>query len=129
MPVCSESFQHNFFFSLHNLSHPGANASIKLLKERYIWPCMKSDIQLWPRTCEQCQKAKVGRHTQTPVNHFPSPDEQFEHVHIDIIGPLPPSERLVWLFGFYGISTFVGCLTPNYFYANSQFYFKQFSLA
>ena len=29
----------------------------------------------------------------------------------------------------YGISSFVGYLTPNPFYANSQFYFKQFSLA
>ena len=33
-----------------------------------------------------------------------------------------------WLFGFYGISTFVGYLTPNPFLYN-QFYFKQFSLA
>ena len=33
------------------------------------------------------------------------------------------------LFGFYDISTFVGYLMPNPFYANSQFYFKQFSLA
>ena len=29
---------------------------------------------------------------------------------------------------FYGISTFVGNLMPNPFYANKQFYFKQFSL-
>ena len=34
-----------------------------------------------------------------------------------------------WLFGFYGISTFVGYLTPNPFYTNNVFYFKQFSLA
>ena len=32
-----------------------------------------------------------------------------------------------WWFGFYGTSTFVAYLTLN-FYANSQFYFKQFSL-
>ena len=30
--------------------------------------------------------------------------------------------------GFYGISTFLGYLTPNPFYANNQFYFKQFRL-
>ena len=33
-----------------------------------------------------------------------------------------------WL-GFYGISTFVGYLTPSPFYVNNQFYLKQFSLA
>ena len=31
-----------------------------------------------------------------------------------------------WLFGFYDVSTFVGNLTPNPFYSNSQFYFEQF---
>ena len=34
-----------------------------------------------------------------------------------------------WLVGFYGISIFVGYLTPNPFYVNNQFYLKQFSLA
>ena len=33
-----------------------------------------------------------------------------------------------WLFGFYSISTLVGYLMPNPFYANNQFYFKQFNL-
>ena len=39
---------------------------------------------------------------------------------------------LVGWFGFYGISTFVGYLTPNpffFFFTNKQFYFKQFCLA
>ena len=34
-----------------------------------------------------------------------------------------------WLVGFSGISTCVGYLMPNPFYANNQFFFKQFSLA
>ena len=33
-----------------------------------------------------------------------------------------------WLVGFKDIPTFVGYLMPNQFYANSQFFFKQFSL-
>ena len=36
-------------------------------------------------------------------------------------GKLPPQGVSVgWLFGFYGISTFVGYLTPNHFYENSS---------
>ncbi len=39
------------------------------------------------------------------------------------------TERIVnCLFGFYGISTFIGYLMPNPFYTNNQFYFKLFSL-
>ena len=42
-----------------------------------------------------------------------------------------PSRLVGWLVGFYAISTFIGYLTPNTFYANNQFYFKnksQFSM-
>ena len=31
-----ESFRRVFFSNLHNSSHPGANASIKLMTERYV---------------------------------------------------------------------------------------------
>ena len=37
--------------------------------------------------------------------------------------------KIGWLFGFYGISIFVGYLMPNPFLYKNQFYFKQFSLA
>ena len=86
-PFVPGSFRRVFFSSPYNLSHPGPNASIKLMTEKYIWSRMKSDIRPWARTYEQCQKAKVGRHKRTPVDHFQSPDERFEHVHIDITGP------------------------------------------
>ena len=71
-PFIPESFRRIFFSSLHNLSHPGANASIKLMTERYVWLRMKLDIRLWAKTCEQCQKAKVRRYlliiSRLPVN-------------------------------------------------------------
>ena len=34
---------------------------------------------------------KVVRHTKSPPVHIPSPD-RFHTVHVDIVGPLPPSE-------------------------------------
>ena len=36
--------------------------------------------------------------------------------------------QFAYLFGSYGISTFVGYLMSNPFYTHKQFYFKQFSL-
>ena len=96
-PFVPELFQRIFFSSFHNLFHPDANASVKLLTERYVWPRMKSDIRLWARTCELCQKAKVGRHTRTPVDLFLSPDERFEHVHIDVTCPLSPCKVYTYL--------------------------------
>ena len=55
-----------------------------------------------------------------------------QHYKVQITGKWKnPGKRLVgcWLFGFHGISTFVGYLMSNDFYTNNQFCFKQFSLA
>lgn len=52
---------------------------------------MNSDINLWAKTCIKCQRAKVDRHSMTGVGRFPHAD-RFEHVHIDLVGPLPITE-------------------------------------
>ena len=42
-------------------------------------------------------RAKVHHHTTTPTGHFPPPDARFSHVHIDLVGPLPPSKGDMYL--------------------------------
>ncbi|XP_064076296.1 uncharacterized protein LOC135194612 [Vanessa tameamea] len=51
---------------------------------------MNKDVGIWTKACINCQRAKIHRHVVTPLGQFP-PSQRFEHVHIDIIGPLPPS--------------------------------------
>ena len=53
---------------------------------------MQKDIKDWTRSCISCQRAKVQRHTRAPVQAFPLPTTRFDRVHIDIVGPLPPSD-------------------------------------
>ncbi|GFS97524.1 retrovirus-related Pol polyprotein from transposon 412 [Nephila pilipes] len=53
---------------------------------------MRENVVLWARTCLQCQRAKVSRHTRSEIGKFELPNSRFEHVHIDLVGPLPPSE-------------------------------------
>lgn len=79
------------FSALHSLNHPGVNASRKLVADRFVWPHMNRDIAIFVRSCIQCQKSKVQRHTKSAVQHIETPSERFAHVHIDIIGPLPVS--------------------------------------
>lgn len=79
------------FDSVHDLSHPGIRATRHLLSTRYVWPGMNKDIADWCRTCLACQKSKVHRHTHSQVSSFKQPDARFSHVHVDIVGPLPPS--------------------------------------
>ena len=57
----------------------------------------KADAQKWTRTCLQCQKSKVQCHTITPLSTFATPGARFDRVHIDLVGPLPPSEGFRYL--------------------------------
>ena len=61
------------------------------MTERFLWKNMKRDIKAWCRACHQCQATKITRHTESGIAPFPSTKDRFAHLHIDIIGPLPPS--------------------------------------
>lgn len=53
---------------------------------------MRKSIKHLTETCLACQRSKINRHTKTS----PTPNERFEHVNIDIVGPLPPSGNYVY---------------------------------
>ncbi|GFV62953.1 hypothetical protein TNCV_4410171 [Trichonephila clavipes] len=52
---------------------------------------MRKDIRNRVLACEKCQRAKVLKHTKAPLRTFSLPDARFAHIHIDYIGPYPPS--------------------------------------
>lgn len=89
-PYVPESMRQEFFERLHGLSHPGIRATRRLLTQRFFWPSMNADVARWARCCIPCQRSKVIRHTVSSPAKF-APSGRFEHVHVDIIGPLPPS--------------------------------------
>ena len=96
-PYVPEQFRRTVFDSLHRLSHPGIRATQRLLTSRFFWPGMNTDIRRWARSCLQCQRAKVHRHTTTPLSTFNAPDARFDHIHIDLAGPLPTSQGYTYL--------------------------------
>ena len=90
-PFLPASCREAIFHHLHDISHPGVKSTLQLVKSRYFWPDMDRDVRRWTRECQSCQAAKVHRHTRSPVNPLVAPSARFESVHIDIVGPLPPS--------------------------------------
>ncbi len=96
-PFIPASFQRTVFDALHSLSHPGIRATRRLLTTRYVWPSINKDVVQWTRACQQCQCCKVQRHTVTPLSTFSTPDARFDLIHIDIVGPLPPSDSYSYL--------------------------------
>ena len=90
-PFITSSFRKAIFDNLHNLSHPGPTATAKLVSERFVWPNIRRDCKKWAQQCTDCQRNKVTHHTHSPLSTFPVPSNRFSHVHLDIIGPMPPS--------------------------------------
>lgn len=96
-PFVPARFRRTVFDSLHSLSHPGIRATQRLLTARYVWPSINADVRKWARSCLQCQRSKVQRHTVTPLSTFKTPDARFDNIHLDIVGPLPPSNGYTYI--------------------------------
>ena len=90
-PYVPTKLRRQIFDQLHGLSHPGIRATQRLISSRYVWPSMHKDIRHWTRTCLTCQRSKVQVHTVSPIGQFQPPDARFDHIHIDLVGPLPPA--------------------------------------
>jgi len=79
------------FDTLHSLSHPAANANIKLMSQQFVWPGVGKDCRTWTCAYTPCQQSKVMRHMEAPLESFNLPLASLLHVHIDLVGPLPVS--------------------------------------
>ena len=95
-PYIPSELRRTVFDALHLLSHPGVWATQRLITPCYIWPKIKSDTCKWAQTCQQ-SKVHTHVHTVTPHGTFTTPDARFDNIHVDIVGPLPPSNGYVYI--------------------------------
>lgn len=85
------------FDSIHNLSHPGTRATKKLITDKFIWCGINADVILMCKQCISCQRAKIHRHNKANLESYTLPEHRFEHINIDLVGPLPPSDDYRYL--------------------------------
>ncbi|GFT38924.1 integrase catalytic domain-containing protein [Trichonephila clavipes] len=67
-PYIPKQHRQDVFSAMHNLSHPGIRRSVHLMKQRFVWPSISSDVAKWARHCLACQKSKIHRHTRSPLS-------------------------------------------------------------
>lgn len=89
-PFVPVAYRPTIFAAFHELCHPSGRRTSKMVSERYVWPRMSADCHRWARECIPCQTSKVTRHTNSSVVTIPLPNARLEHIHMDIVGPLPP---------------------------------------
>ncbi len=73
--------------------HPGANATLSLLKDRFWWPNMAQDVRRFVQGCSDCAISKSPRHLPSgKLLPLPVPNRPWSHLGVDFITDLPPSD-------------------------------------
>ncbi|KAG7196886.1 hypothetical protein KM043_015788 [Ampulex compressa] len=91
-PYVPKPLRRKIFDSVHGLAHPSGRSTRQQIRQKFVWPGMNKDIISWARTCLQCQRAKIHKHIRLTPDKIAMPDERFQQIHLDIIGPLPRSK-------------------------------------
>ena len=96
-PIIPASLQILVFRSFHETVHQGKDKTFDLIADNYFWPGMKSLIKEWTLACPRCQTCKVTRHNRAKLKNFPHSNKRLDVIHIDLVGPLPPSRGFVYI--------------------------------
>jgi hypothetical protein len=67
-------------------------ATSHLITSRHVWKGLSSNVTAWTRPCLHCQWDKVNCNIQVLLQHIPTAKGHFNHIHVDQVGPLPPSK-------------------------------------
>ena len=96
-PIVPPDFRRTVFDVVHNLSHPGVKAAVKMVSDKFVWHGMRKQVRRWVKECHHCQSSKIQNHTKAPLEHFSVPEKRISHINIDIVGPLPFSSGFTYL--------------------------------
>ena len=71
--------------------------TIKMARDRYIWPGLGQDIKKIVKSCPVCQRIKINKHEHDKPGSFLKEKTRFKIVHIDLVGPLPEAEGFKYI--------------------------------
>ena len=97
-PIVPSSWRRKVFEAVHNLSHPSIRATRTLITRKFMWHDTNKQVGAWATACIACQTSKVHRHVKAPLSTFKVPSCRFDHINIDLVGPLPSSQGYTYLF-------------------------------
>ncbi|KAI2644484.1 Transposon Tf2-6 polyprotein [Labeo rohita] len=77
--------------SVPSSGHPGINATIHLLRNRFWWPTLATETIQFVNRCSVCQTSKPSKHLPAGLLQ-PLPLRPWSHIAIDFITDLPSSQ-------------------------------------
>ena len=85
------------FDVIHGLPHPSIHTSRRLIASKFVWHILKKQVGVWAKAYISCLTSKVKQHVRALLQSIQISSRHFDHIHIDLVGPLPPSEGFTYL--------------------------------
>ena len=73
--------------------HMGRDRTLQRIQQRFYCPSLFRDVDIYCRSCPECQKVSTPRKQRFPLISLPIMEEPFERIAIDIVDPLPRSRK------------------------------------
>ncbi len=96
-PIVPASWRCQVFDLIHGFTHPSVHATRKLIASNFVWNGLQKHVGIWAKQCLPCQSSKIHKHIRAPLTKFRVPQGRFDHIHVDLVGPLPPSNGFTHL--------------------------------
>ena len=72
----------------------GINRTLVKTRMKFFWPTLNSDVVRWVQACTECsQRKRPQKLTKAKVQSMPIPEQPFQAVSTDILGPFKPSKQ------------------------------------
>ena len=71
--------------------HMGRKKTAQRILARFYWPNVFKDAAEICKTYKECQRMAPGKKTFAPLIPLPVIEEPFQHIAMDLVGPLPRS--------------------------------------
>ena len=94
--IVPQSFVPSVLQELHNgpfAGHLGYFKTLCKVRARFYWPGLTKDVRRWCRECRQCASRKSNGQTPRAPLLTSQVGQPMERVALDILGPLPLTER------------------------------------
>jgi len=74
-------------------AHQGVSRTVDFINRKYWWKTLRSDVSEFIRKCEACARRKTGHRVTAPLGDSLEAHDFLDIVSLDIVGPLPITER------------------------------------
>lgn len=94
--VVPENLYEKILFEYHDSGisgHPGGDETLRSIQNHFTWEGIREDVRDYVKTCVLCTHCKASRPFGKGLNKPRQPQQVWETVAVDLMGPYPKSPR------------------------------------